>query len=52
MGKAHTTCTVCNKGLDIDESKRCPICRHHVHSDCYNEETKCCDDCSKELDKR
>lgn len=50
---AHTTCTVCGNGLDIDSSDtcKCNICKNYVHADCFDDKAGMCEDCSKEMDK-
>lgn len=47
---AHTTCTVCGRGVDIEESYRCNACKHYVHPECFDYKVGMCDDCSKEND--
>lgn len=42
----HTTCTVCNKGLDLKDSEKCPICKNYVHIECFDNNNNCCKDCN------
>lgn len=53
---AHTTCEVCNQGIDIDD-KDTYLCngyfrnRHYVHRECFDIEGGFCDDCSEKADE-
>ena len=46
----HTTCVVCNKGLDIEDGYLCNVCKNYVHTECFDDEAGMCNSCSEEMD--